>query len=132
MKSFLDLSLKRTFTIANDASTSVSRPGFSTGSARVIADIWLRAANQATRGVRQTEFPPKAKAESRPINSTIAGRLREARESQGLTWYAVAKAASIPNSGTIRDIESGKDAKLSNVEAIASVLGLKLELQSAG
>jgi len=97
-----------------------------------IADIWLRPANQATRGVRQTEFPPKAKAESRPINSTIAGRLREARESQGLTWYVVAKAASIPNSGTIRDIESGKDAKLSNVEAIASVLGLKLELQSAG
>ncbi len=57
--------------------------------------------------------------------------MREARESQGLTWYAVAKAACIPNSGTIRDIESGKDAKLSNVEAIAKVLGLKLELQSA-
>ena len=80
----------------------------------------------------QTEFPPKAKPESRPLNSTIANRLREARESQGLTWYAVAKAASIPNSGTIRDIESGKDAKLSNIEAIANVLGLKLEWQSAG
>jgi DNA-binding phage protein len=41
----------------------------------------------------------------------------------------VAKSAGIPNSGTIRDIEAGRDAKLSNVEAIAKVLGLELSLQ---
>lgn len=81
----------------------------------------------------QAEFPPKAKSAAPKLaKDSIAVRLREARESQGLTWYAVAKAAGIPNSGTIRDIESGRDAKLSNVEAIAKVLGLKLELQSAG
>ena len=91
-----------------------------------------KAKNEEIRRKVQTEFPPKAKSESCPHKGTIAHRLREARESQGLTWYAVAKAACIPNSGTIRDIESGKDAKLSNVEAIAKVLGLKLELQSAG
>ena len=90
-----------------------------------------KAKHQEIRRKVQTEFPPKAKSESCPLKGTIAHRLREARESQGLTWYAVAKAACIPNSGTIRDIESGKDAKLSNVEAIAKVLGLKLELQSA-
>jgi DNA-binding XRE family transcriptional regulator len=81
----------------------------------------------------QSEFPPKAKSASpKPSKDSIAVRLREARKSQGLTWYAVAKAAGIPNSGTIRDIESGRDAKLSNVEAVAKVLGLKLELKSAG
>ena len=61
---------------------------------------------------------------------SISARLRDAREVQGLTWYAVAKAAGIPNSGTIRDIEAGKDAKLSNIEAVAKVLGLRLELQA--
>lgn len=90
-----------------------------------------KAKHEESRRKIKTEFPPKAKSESCPPKGTIAHRLREARESQGLTWYAVAKAACIPNSGTIRDIESGKDAKLSNVEAIAKVLGLKLELQSA-
>jgi len=89
-----------------------------------------KAKHEEIRRKVQTEFPPKAKSENCLRKDTIAHRLREARESQGLTWYAVAKAACIPNSGTIRDIESGKDAKLSNVEAIAKVLGLKLELQS--
>jgi len=89
-----------------------------------------KAKHEEIRRKVQTEFPPKAKLENCPRKDTIAHRLREARESQGLTWYAVAKAACIPNSGTIRDIESGKDAKLSTVEAIAKVLGLKLELQS--
>ncbi len=42
----------------------------------------------------------------------------------------VAKAAGIPNSGTIRDIEASRDAKLSNIEAVAKVLGLRLELQA--
>jgi len=50
--------------------------------------------------------------------------LRKAREAQELSWYAVAKAAGIPNPGTIRNIEAGRDAKLSNVQAIAKVLGL--------
>jgi DNA-binding XRE family transcriptional regulator len=73
------------------------------------------------------EFPPK-KRRKKKSPPGIPSQVREAREAQGLTWYAVAKAAGIPNSGTIRDIEEGRDAKLSNIKAIAEVLGLKLEL----
>ena len=57
--------------------------------------------------------------------------VRAAREAQGLTWYALAKRAGIPNPNTVRDIESGRDAKLSNVQAVAAVLGLRLELIEA-
>ncbi len=32
------------------------------------------------------------------------------------------------NQATIRDIEQGKDVKLSNLQAVASALGLELEL----
>lgn len=78
----------------------------------------------------QHDFPPKVRSEKKTVAGSIARRLREARETQGMTWYAVAKAAGIPNSGTIRDIEAGRDAKLSNVEAVAKVLGLRLELQT--
>ena len=45
-----------------------------------------------------------------------------------MTWYAVAKLAGIPNPNTVRDIEYGRDAQLSNVQAVAKVLGLRLEL----
>ena len=51
-----------------------------------------------------------------------------AREARGLTWYALAKLAGIPNQGTIRDIEQGKDVRLSNLQAVASALDLQLEL----
>lgn len=76
------------------------------------------------------EFPPKTRQSNLPVPGSIAERLRTAREAQGLTWYAVAKAAGIPNSGTIRDLEAGADAKLSNVQAVAAVLGLRLELHA--
>lgn len=39
--------------------------------------------------------------------------------------------ANIPNLSTIRDIECGRDAKLSNIEAVAASLGLRLELVEA-
>jgi len=45
--------------------------------------------------------------------------------------YALAKAAGIPNQATIRDIERGKDVKLSSLQSVAAVLGLKLELTGA-
>ena len=61
--------------------------------------------------------------------SEIATKLRRARKAQDLTWYAVARAAGIPNPNTVRDIEQGaRDARLSNVEAIAQALGLTLDL----
>jgi len=40
----------------------------------------------------------------------------------------VAKEAGIPNPSTVRDIEYGRDTKLSSVQAVAQALGLRLEL----
>ena len=40
----------------------------------------------------------------------------------------MAKAAGIPNPTTVRDIEYGRDTKLSSIEAIAGALGLELDL----
>lgn len=58
----------------------------------------------------------------------LPAQIRAAREAQRLTWYAVAKLAGIPNPNTVRDIEYGRDAQLSNVQAVAKALGLRLEL----
>src|SRR5688572_24050394 len=77
-----------------------------------------------------SDFPPDPNR-PRPEQTGIAAQIRSAREAQGLSWYAVAKLANIPNPATIRDIEYGRDAKLSNIEAVATALGLKLELTKA-
>ena len=87
-----------------------------------------RERHAAIRQQVQQEFPPAASAHRQDSPPGIPTQLRRAREAQGFTWYAVAKLAGIPNSSTVRDIESGHDAKLSNVQAVAKVLGLRLEL----
>ncbi len=74
------------------------------------------------------DFPPKANAAAQPAPPGIPARIQQARQAHGLTWYALAKLAGIPNQATIRDIEQGKDVKLSNLEAVAAALGLKLAL----
>ena len=88
------------------------------------------AADQQRRDVVREqiakEFPPKSPKRKPAVG--IGAIFRKAREAQGLTWYAVAQAAGIPNSGTVRAIEEGQDAKLSSLEAIAKVLGLKLDV----
>jgi len=76
----------------------------------------------------QQEFPPAPDARRQEAPPGIPAQIRRAREAQGLTWYAVAKLAGIPNPNTVRDIEYGRDAKLSNVQSVAKVLGLRLEL----
>ena len=63
-----------------------------------------------------------------PSPPGIPAAIRAARESQGLTWYALAQLAGIPNQATIRDIEQGKDVRLSNLQAVAKALKLELEL----
>jgi ribosome-binding protein aMBF1 (putative translation factor) len=91
-----------------------------------------RARHAQIRAAAIHDIPPKASAGKRPspagIPTRIPTRIRQAREARGLTWYALAKAAGIPNQATIRDIEQGKDVKLSNLESVAAALGLKLEL----
>jgi hypothetical protein len=74
------------------------------------------------------EFPPAAGAGRKPSPPGIPSQIRAAREARGLTWYAAAKAAGIPNPNTVRDIEYGGDATLASVQALASALGLRLEL----
>jgi hypothetical protein len=74
------------------------------------------------------EFPPAADAGRAPTPPGIPSQIRQAREAQGLTWYALAKLAGIPNANTVRDIEYGRDAQLSTLQLVAKALGLRLEL----
>jgi DNA-binding XRE family transcriptional regulator len=74
------------------------------------------------------DFPPRAGSERKAPPPGIPMEIRAAREAQGLTWYALAKLAGIPNQATIRDIEQGKDVKLSNLQAVADALGLRIEV----
>ena len=90
-----------------------------------------RQRHVAIRHKVQQEFPPAAGAHRQEAPPGIPAQLRRAREAQGFTWYTVAKLAGIPNPNTVRDIEYGRDAKLSNVQAVAKVLGLRLELVQA-
>lgn len=87
-----------------------------------------RTRHAEIREAAMKDFPPKAGGRRRPSPPGIPARIRQARESQGLTWYALAQRAAIPNQATIRDIEQGKDVKLSNLQAVAAALGLELEL----
>jgi len=73
------------------------------------------------------DIPPKTIARRKPPPG-IPAKIRRARQARGMTWYALAKAAGIPNQATIRDIEKGKDVKFSSLEAVAAALGLTLEL----
>lgn len=87
-----------------------------------------RARHAQIRAAAIKDIPPKPGAGPKPSPPGIPAKIRQAREARRLTWYALAKAAGIPNQGTIRDIEQGKDVKFSNLQAVAAALGLKLEL----
>ncbi len=91
-----------------------------------------RARHEQIRASMLREIPPKGTAARKPSPPGIPTRIRQAREARGLTWYALAKAAGIPNQATIRDIEQGKDVKISNLQSVAAALGLQLELVEHG
>ncbi len=74
------------------------------------------------------DIPPKPGTGRKPSPPGLPAQIRQAREARGLTWYALAKLAAIPNQATIRDLEQGKDVTLSSLQAVAAALGLKLEL----
>ena len=76
------------------------------------------------------EFPP-VEPKLKPAKDGIGAQIRKARQAQKLTWYAVAKAAGIPHPGTVRDLECGRDVHLSNLQAVAQALGLRIELVEA-
>jgi len=87
-----------------------------------------RARHAGIREAAIKDIPPKPGHRRKASPPGIPTRIRQARESQGLTWYALAQRAAIPNQATIRDIEQGKDVKLSNLQAVAAALGLELDL----
>lgn len=87
-----------------------------------------RARHAKIREAAVRDIPPKQGAGQAPSPPGIPAKIRQAREAQGLTWYALAKLAGIADQATIRDIEQGKDVKLSDLECVAGALGLKLEL----
>ena len=90
-----------------------------------------RQRHAEVRVAAERDFPPKS-ANRRAAVPGIGAAVRAAREAQGLTWYALAQRAGVPNQATIRDIEQGKDVKLSNLRAVAQALGLELELVPVG
>ena len=75
-----------------------------------------------------TKFLRKKMRYGCPRHPAFPRKFAHAREARQLTWYALARLAGIPNQATIRDIEQGKDVKLSNLQAVATALGLALEL----
>ena len=90
-----------------------------------------KAERERHRQIREAaiaDFPPKSRTTQKPSPPGIPSQIRHARQLLGLTWYALARLSGIPNQATIRDIEQGKDVKLSNLLAVATALGLKLEL----
>jgi hypothetical protein len=89
-----------------------------------------RSRDKEVREAAYKDFPPK-KLGREPAAPGLPAAIRSAREAQGLTWYALAKLAGVPNQGTIRDIEQGRDVKLSNLKAVVDALGLKLQVVPA-
>jgi DNA-binding XRE family transcriptional regulator len=87
-----------------------------------------RARHDEIRAAAMQDIPPKPGPARKPSPAGIPAKIRQAREARGLTWYALAKSAGIPNQATIRDIEQGKDVKLSNLLAVAAALGLTLDI----
>ena len=87
-----------------------------------------RARHAQARQAAGEDFPPKPGSGRKASPPGVPAKVRQAREARGLTWYALAKLAAIPNQATLRDIEKGKDVKLSNLQSVLGALGLRLEL----
>ena len=71
------------------------------------------------------EFPPTSRRPASPPGIPLQSR--RARESRGLARDAFAKLANIPNQGTLRGIQQGKDTRHSRFQAVAAAIDIKLE-----
>ena len=87
-----------------------------------------RGRHAQIRAAATQDMPPKPGTGQSVAAAGIPATIRAAREARGLSWYALAKAAGVAKSSTIRDIELGKDVKLSDLQTVAAALGLQLEL----
>jgi hypothetical protein len=63
-----------------------------------------RERHAAIRDKVMQEFPPAPGAGREPSPPGIPTQIRQAREAQGLTWYALAKLAGIPLKRTISTV----------------------------
>jgi len=80
--------------------------------------------------LRLNEIRRQAMEDFPPVESPsgIPSRIRAARRAKKLTWHAVAHAAGISDPSIVRDIELGHDTHVSDLEAVARVLDLRLDL----
>jgi ribosome-binding protein aMBF1 (putative translation factor) len=85
----------------------------------------------AIRNAAQAEFPPLVPAQGPSAKGRIALTIRAARMAQGLTLEQLASRSGFASADTVRDIEYGSDAKMSELTAIAAALGLSVELVSS-
>jgi ribosome-binding protein aMBF1 (putative translation factor) len=72
------------------------------------------------------DFPPKA-VKGRPVAPGIPQRIHDARRRRGMTRYQVGQIADVPST-VVRAIEQGDDVPFSEFHAVASALGLAIEL----
>jgi ribosome-binding protein aMBF1 (putative translation factor) len=83
---------------------------------------------EAIRAAAKQDYPPKLETEKSTTPSAgIPARIHDARKARGLTRYALGQLADVP-AVVIRDIEQGADVPLSQLQTVARVLGLTVEL----
>ena len=92
------------------------------------ATVEVHKRHAAIRQAVLEEFPPAQPSGKQESPPGIPTQIRQAREAQGLTWYALAKRAGIPSANTVRAIEYGQDVPIQAVQAVAKALRLRLEL----
>ena len=82
----------------------------------------------AIRRKAKEEFPPLEPPRGPSEKARLALALREGRLAQGLTYEQLAERSGVADASTVREIEYGSDAKMSDLAAIAHALGYRLEL----
>jgi ribosome-binding protein aMBF1 (putative translation factor) len=97
---------------------------------RVSREITARPKEEYDEIRRQAkvDFPPLEPPRGPSEKGRIALAIRDARNAQGLTFEQLAQRSGLADADTVRDIEYGADAKVSDVAAIGRALGLRLEL----
>lgn len=86
----------------------------------------------AVRKKIEAEFPPSPTSRLTRAVPGLPARIRSARKARGLSWGGLAKLAGIARASTVRDLEVGRDVRLSDLQAVARALGLRLALVNAG
>lgn len=92
---------------------------------RRLTDDERKLAAEIREGAKN-EFPSKHVAEIPPPPG-IPQRMHAARQTRGITRYELGQLADVPST-VVRDIEQGHDVPLSQLQSVANVLGLTIEL----